>query len=122
MGGAGITVLPVNGSQLDVVFFSFFFLINLFIYFWLHWVFVAARGLSLVAASGGYFSLRCADSGLGQEEDSGNGWCLQDSRGWKPLFSSLGSLNSEDKPNACVSSFLHMHSSFLESRTEAVST
>ena len=25
----------------------------LFIYFWLHWVFVAARGLSLVAVSGG---------------------------------------------------------------------
>ena len=25
-----------------------------FIYFWLHWVFVAARGPSLVAASGGY--------------------------------------------------------------------
>ena len=24
-----------------------------FIYFWLHWVFVAARGLSLVAARGG---------------------------------------------------------------------
>ena len=24
----------------------------LFIYFWLHWVFVAERGLSLVAASG----------------------------------------------------------------------
>ena len=26
----------------------------LFIYFWLHWVFIAARRLSLVAASGGY--------------------------------------------------------------------
>ena len=32
--------------------------INLFIYLWLHWVFVAARGLSLVAVSGGYSSLR----------------------------------------------------------------
>ena len=32
----------------------FFFLINLFIYFWLLWVFVAVRGLSLVAVSGGY--------------------------------------------------------------------
>ena len=30
-----------------------------FIYFWLRWVFVAARRLSLVAASGGYSSLRC---------------------------------------------------------------
>ena len=29
-----------------------FIFINLFIYFWLHWVFVAARGLSLVAVSG----------------------------------------------------------------------
>ena len=31
----------------------FFFLINLFIYFWLGWVFIAVRRLSLVAASGG---------------------------------------------------------------------
>ena len=38
----------------------FFFLINLFIYFWLCWVFLAAHGLSLVAASGGYSSLWCA--------------------------------------------------------------
>ena len=34
---------------------EFFFLI----YFWLRWVFAAGRGLSLVAASGGYSSLRC---------------------------------------------------------------
>ena len=32
----------------------------LFIYFWLRWVFVAARGLSLVVVSGGYSSFRCA--------------------------------------------------------------
>ena len=32
---------------------------NLFIYFCLHWVFVAVRGLSLVAVSGGRSSLRC---------------------------------------------------------------
>ena len=31
----------------------FFFKFVLFIYFWLHWDFVAACGLSLVAASGG---------------------------------------------------------------------
>ena len=31
----------------------------LFIYFWLHWVFVAARRLSLVASNGGYSSLWC---------------------------------------------------------------
>ena len=38
---------------------SFFFFFFKFIFFWLRWVFVAARGLSLVAVSGGYFSLRC---------------------------------------------------------------
>ena len=45
----------------------FFFKINLFIlfiYFWLRWVFVAARGLSLVVASGGYSSLRCVGFSL----------------------------------------------------------
>ena len=31
-----------------------FSLINLFVYFWLHWVFIAAQWLSLVASSGGY--------------------------------------------------------------------
>ena len=36
----------------------------LFIYFWLCWVFVSARGLSLVAASGGYSSLRCVGFSL----------------------------------------------------------
>ena len=41
-----------------------FFFFNKFIYFWLHWVFVAARRLSLVVASGGYFSLRCTDFSL----------------------------------------------------------
>ena len=33
-------------------------------YFWLRWAFVAAHGLSLVAASGGYSSLRWADFSL----------------------------------------------------------
>ena len=45
----------------------FFFKINLFIlfiYFWLHWVFIAARGLSRVAASGGYSLLWCAGFSL----------------------------------------------------------
>ena len=37
----------------------FCFIFNKFIYyFWLHWVFVAAHRLSLVAASRGYSSLR----------------------------------------------------------------
>ena len=30
-----------------------------FIYFWLCWVFIAVRGLSPVAVSGGYSSLQC---------------------------------------------------------------
>ena len=43
-------------------FFSFF---NKFIYlFWLHWVFVAAHRLSLVAVSGGYCLLRCTGFSL----------------------------------------------------------
>ena len=40
---------------------------NLFVYlfiFWLHWVFVAVCGLSLVALSGGYSLLRCAGFSL----------------------------------------------------------
>ena len=37
---------------------------KLFILFWLRWVFVAARGLSLVAVSRGYSSLQCTGSSL----------------------------------------------------------
>ena len=42
----------------------FFFKFTLFIYFWLHWVFVAVRRLSLVVASGGYSLLQCAGFSL----------------------------------------------------------
>ena len=42
----------------------FFFFLNLFIYFWLHWVFIAARRLSLVAESGSYSLLWCAGFSL----------------------------------------------------------
>ena len=42
--------------------------LNKFVYFiylfWLCWVFVAARGLSLVVASGGYSSLQCVGFSL----------------------------------------------------------
>ena len=38
--------------------------INLFIYFWLCWVFVVACGLSLVLASRSYSSLRCVGFSL----------------------------------------------------------
>ena len=50
---------------------TFFFLneslfIYLFIYFWLCWVFVSARGLSLVAANRGHSSSQCAGLSLSQ--------------------------------------------------------
>ena len=47
-------------QHLDPILFYFFDkFIYLFIYLWLRWVFVAAHGLSLVAASWGYSSLWC---------------------------------------------------------------
>ena len=52
------------------LFYFFFFLrapdlfIYLFLFFWLCWVFVSMRGLSLVAASGGHSSSRCAGLSL----------------------------------------------------------
>ena len=45
-------------------FCGFFKKIYLFIYLWLCWVFVSVRGLSLVAASGGHSSSRCAGLSL----------------------------------------------------------
>ena len=45
-------------------FFCCFLKFIYFIYLWLRWVFVAARGLSLVAASGGYSSLQWAGFSL----------------------------------------------------------
>ena len=43
---------------------TFFFFNYLFICLWLCWVFVSVRGLSLVAASGGHSSSRCAGLSL----------------------------------------------------------
>ena len=43
---------------------SFLFFFKVFIYFWLHWFFVAAHRLSLVAGSRGYSSLRCTGVSL----------------------------------------------------------
>ena len=47
-----------------VSLFFFFLFTYLFLYFWLHWVFIAVRGLSLVAASRGYSSLQCTGLSL----------------------------------------------------------
>ena len=44
--------------------FKFYLFLYLFIYFWLCWVFVSVRGLSLVAASGGHSSSRCGGLSL----------------------------------------------------------
>ena len=53
-------VKPVAISSLDASrnFFLKNKFIYVFIYLWLHWVFVAVCGLSLVAASGGYSLLQ----------------------------------------------------------------
>ena len=45
-------------------FIYLFIYLFLFIYLWLCWVFVSVRGLSLVVASGGHSSSRCADLSL----------------------------------------------------------
>ena len=47
-------------------FFFKFLLINLFIYGYCVWIFVSVRGLSLVVASGGHSSSRCAGLSLSQ--------------------------------------------------------
>ena len=57
-----ISYIPCCTIHLCSLFYFIYIFINLFvlfIYFWLHWVFVATRGLSLVAASRGYSSLWC---------------------------------------------------------------
>ena len=58
---------PTSCTAAHPVYAYCFFKKKLFIlliYFWLCWVFVAAHGLSLVAASGGYSSLWCAGFSL----------------------------------------------------------
>ena len=52
------------GPMLSSASFLFFFFFELFIYFWVRWVFIAARGLPLVVASGVYSLLRCAGFSL----------------------------------------------------------
>ena len=46
------------------IYIFFYKFILFYFYFWLCWVFVAARGLSLVAASVGYSSLQCVGFSL----------------------------------------------------------
>ena len=50
----------LGGPVIQKLFFKIFFVCGLWLFcLWLYWVFVAARGLSLVAASWGYSLLRC---------------------------------------------------------------
>ena len=49
-------------TKVTFIFLNLF--IFYFIYFWLCWVFVAVRGLFLVAVSGGYSSLQCVGFSL----------------------------------------------------------
>ena len=51
-------------GNMKVFLFVFCFLKYLFIYLWLCWVFISVRGLSLVVASGGHSSSRCAGLSL----------------------------------------------------------
>ena len=82
---------------LSSVFFCFalFYKFILFVYFWLHWVFVAVHGLSLVAVSGGYSSLWCA----------GFLWwwllLLRSTGSRRTGFSSCGSRALEHKLSSC---------------------
>ena len=45
-------------------FLKIYLFFILFIYFWLRWVFVAVRGLSLVVVSWGYSALQCTGFSL----------------------------------------------------------
>ena len=58
------TVLPPPAEPLYPPPFSIWPSIYFFFFLWLHWVFVATRGVSLVASSGGYSLLRCAGFSL----------------------------------------------------------
>ena len=55
---------PLIWRKYRYIYQKVFFFKFIFIYLWLCWVFVSAQGLSLVAASGGHSSSRCAGLSL----------------------------------------------------------
>ena len=63
-----VTACRIFSCSMWTLFFdtncTWTFVIYLLIYFWLCWVFVSVRGLSLVAASGGHSSSRCVGLSL----------------------------------------------------------
>ena len=63
--------ISLSDTPVSLLFFFFKFIylciylfMYVFIYLWLCWVFVSVQGLSLVAASGGHSSSRCAGRSL----------------------------------------------------------
>ena len=72
-GGFSTTAPPGKPGTSHFFFFAFshcsgcrYLIVFLICYFWLRWVFVSVRGLSLVVASGGHSSSRCAGLSLSQ--------------------------------------------------------
>ena len=63
-----MSIMSLLNGQVIFWFFCFliciYLFIYLFIYFWLCWVFISVRGLSLVVASRGHSSSRCAGFSL----------------------------------------------------------
>ena len=59
----GVLTPGPPGNSRRIYFFLFIYFFKFF-YLWLCWVFVSVRGLSLVAASGGHSSSRCAGLSL----------------------------------------------------------
>ena len=76
-GGWIVNSFSSESLSHDMIIFLFFFflIIDLFIYFWLCWVFVSVRGPSLVVASRGHSS----------------SWCAGPSPSWPLLLRSTGS-------------------------------
>ena len=84
-------------NNIKKFYYYFYIFIYLFIYFWLHWVFVAVCGLSLVAANGGYSLLWCMGFSLQ--------WLLwlQGMGSRRAAFSSCGSRALEWRLSICGS-------------------
>ena len=83
----GSSLFSKNQLLVLLIFSMVYFLINLYFYFfifWLCWVFVSVRGLSLVAASGGHSSSHCAGLSLSQP-------LISEHRLQTPRLSSCGS-------------------------------
>ena len=62
LGSLAVEVQGRQWTTREIPLGPFIYLFNLFfiyLFLWLRWVFVAARGLLLVVVSGGYSSLRC---------------------------------------------------------------